>query len=245
MLYFLRDKVSERKLRLLAVACCYRVLHLMTDIRSRRAVEMTERFADGIVSAEEWIACSEKAHHAYRVLEQHANTLKAEQKFIADCGAEAACHAACAAYYVGYYPYQTFDIVGNPMTVASAVTNAVRYEEGIKQGIKLMSPGEESNGIMRAVWKAELANHVPLIHCIFGNPFRSISINHAWLTWHDGTVSKMAQSIYAERVFASLPILADALEEAGCTDASILNHCRGPGPHVRGCWVIDFLLGKK
>jgi hypothetical protein len=55
----------------------------------------------------------------------------------------------------------------------------------------------------------------------------------------------MAQAIYNDRRFSDLPILADALEEAGCTDPDILTHCRGPGPHVRGCWVIDLLLGKE
>ena len=55
----------------------------------------------------------------------------------------------------------------------------------------------------------------------------------------------LAQAIYEERRFGDLPVLADALEEAGCTDADILSHCRGPGPHVRGCWVVDLLLGKQ
>jgi hypothetical protein len=65
-----------------------------------------------------------------------------------------------------------------------------------------------------------------------------------WLSWNDGIVPKLAQAIYDDRVFDRLPILADALEEAGCTNADILNHCRQPGEHVRGCWVVDLLLGK-
>jgi hypothetical protein len=65
------------------------------------------------------------------------------------------------------------------------------------------------------------------------------------LTWNDGIVIKLAQAIYEERAFDRLPILADALEEAGCSDTEILAHCRGPGPHVRGCWVVDLLLGKE
>src|SRR5207244_2679385 len=55
--------------------------------------------------------------------------------------------------------------------------------------------------------------------------------------WNDGTVVKLAQGIYHERAFDRLPMLADALEDAGCTDATILAHCRGPGPHARGCWA--------
>jgi hypothetical protein len=55
----------------------------------------------------------------------------------------------------------------------------------------------------------------------------------------------LAQAIYDDRAFDRLPILADALEEAGCDTADILAHCRGPGPHVRGCWVVDLILGKQ
>ena len=56
---------------------------------------------------------------------------------------------------------------------------------------------------------------------------------------------KLARTIYDDRRFDLLPILADALEEAGCGDAEILAHCRGPGPHVRGCWAVDLVLGKE
>lgn len=62
--------------------------------------------------------------------------------------------------------------------------------------------------------------------------------------WNDATVRKLARTIYETRRFQDMPILADALEEAGCTDADILHHCRQPGEHVGGCWVVDRLLGK-
>ena len=63
--------------------------------------------------------------------------------------------------------------------------------------------------------------------------------------WNHGTVARIAQAIHDERAFDRLPILADALEEAGCQDADILGHCRHPGPHVRGCWAVDLLLVKE
>ena len=77
------------------------------------------------------------------------------------------------------------------------------------------------------------------------NPYCSVAITDASLMWNDRTIVRIAQAIYDERAFERLPVLADALAEAGCDDADILAHCRGPGPHVRGCWVVDLLLGKE
>jgi hypothetical protein len=83
-----------------------------------------------------------------------------------------------------------------------------------------------------------------LVRCLFGNPFRPVVIDPGWLQWDGGAVPRIAEAIYEDRAFDRLPILADALEEAGCTDADVLGHCRGPGPHARGCWVTDLLLRK-
>jgi hypothetical protein len=89
---------------------------------------------------------------------------------------------------------------------------------------------------------AEHEAQVGLLRCIFGNPFRPVVNDPAWLS--PGVVS-LAQTIYEGRTFDRMPELADALEEAGCHDADLLGHCRQPGPHVRGCWVVDWLLGKE
>ena len=62
--------------------------------------------------------------------------------------------------------------------------------------------------------------------------------------WRTTTAVQLAQGMYDSRDFAAMPILADALQDAGCEDADILDHCRGPGPHVRGCWVVDLVLDK-
>jgi hypothetical protein len=74
-------------------------------------------------------------------------------------------------------------------------------------------------------------------------PFRPVVIDPAWVRWNHGTIPAIARRIYEERAFHDMPILADALEDAGCTDADLLAHCRTGGPHVRGCWVVDLLLG--
>jgi hypothetical protein len=88
--------------------------------------------------------------------------------------------------------------------------------------------------------RIERAAQAELAREVFGNPFRAAVLDPSWLT---STVLALARGIYDDRAFDRLPILADALEEAGCDDAEVLLHCRGPGPHVRGCWVIDGLLG--
>jgi len=76
---------------------------------------------------------------------------------------------------------------------------------------------------------------------IFGNPFRPITFAESWRT---ETAVALAAGIYADRAFDRLPILADALEEAGCDHPDVLTHCRSPGPHARGCWVVDGVLGQ-
>jgi hypothetical protein len=84
-------------------------------------------------------------------------------------------------------------------------------------------------------------SQVAFLRDIFGNPFRPITVDPAWLT---STVLALAQGIYDDRAFDRMPILADALQDAGCDNDDILTHCRGTGPHVRGCWVVDLVLGK-
>jgi hypothetical protein len=104
----------------------------------------------------------------------------------------------------------------------------------------------------RGATDAERSAQAPLLREVFGNPFLPASVEPGWLSWRGGTVVKLAEGAYEERKLplgalsnARLEVLADALEEAGCTDPTILAHCRGPGPHVRGCWVVDLLLGKR
>jgi hypothetical protein len=83
---------------------------------------------------------------------------------------------------------------------------------------------------------------VRLFRDIFKNPFRHIAFDPKWRT---ADRLGVARAIYDDPAFDRLPILADALLDAGCDDEPILEHCRGPGPHVRGCWVVDLVLGKE
>jgi hypothetical protein len=82
-----------------------------------------------------------------------------------------------------------------------------------------------------------------LLRDLFGNPFHPVGIDPAWFHGADHIVPRLAQTIEEEQAFDRLPILADALEDAGCAEEAILDHCRGPGPHYCGCWVVDLLLG--
>jgi hypothetical protein len=89
---------------------------------------------------------------------------------------------------------------------------------------------------------AEKAALCCLLRDIIGNPFVPLTVERAWLT---PKVVRLARAIFKQRAFDRLPKLADALEDAGCGNFTILAHCRGCGPHVRGCWVVDLLRGQR
>jgi hypothetical protein len=107
--------------------------------------------------------------------------------------------------------------------------------------------GEAWRAAWGAAWPAMVAAPalVTVLRDIFGNPFRPPPvIDPGVLAWHGGAARRLAEAIYAERRFGDVPVLADLLEEAGLTDATLLGHLRGPGPHVLGCWGLDAALGK-
>jgi hypothetical protein len=106
----------------------------------------------------------------------------------------------------------------------------------IRRALRLHSPQADAYG--------ECQVQATILREVMGNPFRPLRIDPAIIRWNDETPSRLARVIYEEQAFDQLPILADALEEAGCTDPDILDHCRQPDEHVRGCWLIDALLGK-
>jgi hypothetical protein len=102
----------------------------------------------------------------------------------------------------------------------------------------------ERSGDPDAAARSEEKCQAGILRDLFGNPFHRITVDPAWLQWNESAVVKLAQVIYDECRFHELPVLADALEDAGCDNAVILSHCRGGGPHVRGCWIVDLFLGK-
>jgi hypothetical protein len=202
--FFMRDRVSERKLRLVACACCRQVWGLLKDPRSRRAVEAAERYADGLLGAEELIAVGERARGVPGL----------------DYAARAAVQAAT---------------VWSRMEVSAAVLAAGLAPLAVREREVATGMIAEAQGSFCA-----------LARDILGNPFRPAPrIDPPWLAWNEGIVTRTARAVYEERAFERLPLLADALGEAGCVDEQILSHLREPGPHARGCWVLDRILGKE
>jgi hypothetical protein len=242
MLEFLRGKCSDRKLRLFACACCGRIWHLLTDERSRKAVELATLYADGVASQEELAAAEERARQfALQTVDSFLRTTLTGGWGEGAPG-EASMAAAHSAHRHAEEIYRT----------AQRASGAVAFSEGqrrrdaaIKNGTfqgefyEIIHHSAELDTVAR---QREETHQALLLRDIFGNPFRPVTLSPNWLT---SRVASIVQAIYDERVFDRLPGLVDALEEARCTDADLVAHCRSPGPHVRGCWVVDMLLGKE
>ena len=194
-------------------------MHLMSDARSRAAVEVAERYADGLATEGERKAALKAAAKAsddqwpqspkvnvWRFLAAGAaaNAVEADDDFI---GPEA----------------ELFYLASNPLDAIAG--------EKREKGLELV-----------LVLRDESVALVALLRDICGNPFRPVSFDPGWRT---STVVALARQMYESRDFAPMPVLADALQDAGCEHPDVLAHCRGAGPHVRGCWVVALLLGKE
>jgi hypothetical protein len=217
MLESLREKASSRKLRLFAVGCCRGIWHRLNDERSRNAVEAAER------STEEEIV-----GRALEPMRQQAiaATLAVRERTSA--------HYACTA-------------AGCVLNVSSIwkIANSAAYIAALgaaRQASVAVKVGTRRGGGGGPAAKRERNRQASMLRCIFGNPFRPVTVSPAWQT---ANVLALAQGMYDDRGFDRMPILGDALEEAGCTNAEVLSHCREPGKHVRGCWVVDLLIGKE
>jgi hypothetical protein len=182
---------------------------MLTDPRSRTAVRVAERFADGDATADALTTAHLAAAAAAR---QHRRRVEGRE-----------------ADYDDPYRYSG--------------TQACQLATGADQDEVLWAWSDVAETLLDAgsKWHAELAAAADLIRCCFGNPFRPAVLDPDWRT---STVVALATGVYSDRAWDRLPVLADALEDAGCTDPEVIGHCRGPGPHARGCWVVDLILGK-
>ena len=216
MLEYLHKRASERKRRLFAAACCRRIWHLLGDERSEAAVVMAERFAEGEVGRAALLDAEGAAQDAYAVARDASESVAMEARNAVYC-------VVCSG--VGW------DIAD---VTAGAVVDAV------VTGMK--APRKQRQSIQQD----EIAAQVVLLRCVFGNPFRPVAFDPAWRI---PLVKQLAQAAYEQRALPTgelnadrLAVLADALEEAGCNEQSALDHLRGPGLHVRGCWPLDLVL---
>jgi hypothetical protein len=231
MLEFLGSEASDRKCRLFMVACCRRAWHAFDDedeAGRQDAIVVAERHADGLASDDE-------------LSEAFGDLTDGAPHRTWDC---------CTNLAVA-----SFDEPGDSTAYAAGAV-----EEAVYQGFLLAAgyyrddPGSSSDRFEydrseeEKIRRAETAALANLLRDVFGNPFRLISLNPDWIT---PIVTDLATAAYEERSLPSgeldlarLTVLADALEEAGCDNADILNHLRERGTHVRGCWPVDLLLDR-
>jgi hypothetical protein len=217
MLAYLGEAASPRKLRLFACACVRRIWPLLNDEHLRLAVKTAERFADGRVAAKTLVKTRDivKRLSVNSILRQAVEALLPQE---------------------GPILLKPRDI-RDPLDVISA-TRTVR---AAARAIEARNE-EDAAAPVEPIRRLASLDAVDLMREIFGNPFRPATLDPNWLTWKESVVPRMAQVIYRKRCFRNVPLLADALEEAGCGDAELLAHCREPVEHVRGCWVVDALL---
>jgi hypothetical protein len=222
-------------LRLFAVACCRRIWHLLSDQR-RRAVEVTEAYADGLVQKQDF--------HAWGWLRDGAPGVVAlvraadAAEAMASCGEGMAAQEAAAsdgelkALWEAAFR-AAWDSGDSP---SEALTRANAAVAGAPGAAAWVARQEAARHQERAAQTAVLRD-------VFGPlPFRPVPLEPSWLT---PPVVGIALHVYEERDFEALPVLSDALEEAGCTNLDLLQHCRQQGRlHVRGCFVTDLLLNK-
>jgi len=228
---FIADEGSERKLRLFTHACCQRIGHLLVDPRSKAALAALARYADSECDRSELGACCDGALSAKRAIEEPLCWDGCLHTTAESLAASAICYASSPSYDGAFRkPYYHNSTVTAAANAALVATGSVAYAQAQSR-----SDSESAQGTEAVVQSL-------LLRDIFGNPFRPVSVDLSWLT---STVLQLASGIYADRAFDRMPILADALQDAGCDSAEVLEHCRGPGPHVRGCFVVDLLLGKE
>lgn len=217
MVYFLANRCSARKFRLIGCAACRLLWPLMDDPRCHAAVELSELFADHQVERAQVIAARKAFTARDRIAGRERARAEALRRGLEGPDAEAAVNAWACAWDAAQWAalMNSWEVARRCMAATTAA--------------KLRPGGRPDVG------PCDLARDV------VGNPFRPVVADPAWLT---PAVVSLAASIYSNRSLDALPVLADALEEAGCDSEPILAHCREGGTHVRGCWALDLALSQ-
>lgn len=232
MLYLLSEQGGrERKLRLFTFACCERVRHLLSDPRLVRALDGLLAYADGRLDPAGLRELADEARQAVREIEAPLRGLDGMLRYNDICSAASAVLCAVSSDYARK---------DGPAGYTLSTSSVSHFTRGARTNPVWESTQDRK--LTDKVGDDEERVHAHLLADIIGNPFRPVVFDPSWLT---STVVSLAQGIYAERASDRMPLLMDALMDAGCADEAVLEHCRGPNTHVRGCWVIDLLLAKE
>jgi hypothetical protein len=208
----------DRELRLFACACCRGIWPLLMRPEVRHAVETSELFADGLAprtSLEEAVA--------------NVRPVLSQTEWLSG-------YAAAEAAGVNSWQAAQF----TPLWAAEAQAESVA-----RWCLRMTGKEYLAEQLAAAVWEQTRGHQCSLLREIFGDRLSQKSIDRRWGCWKDGRIVRLAQSIYDEGNFDQLPRLGELLQRAGCDDADILTHCRRRRVHVRGCWVLDLLLGNR
>jgi hypothetical protein len=220
MIGFVRIKVAiprSRKLRLFSIGCCRHLEYALIDSRSLRALTTFEQYLEGEATEVQWQQALDDADTVMR-----SNRGLSDGQYV-----------AASTVYSAIFDVTDDEsrLARNVASGAAKAAKVVAYERDYD-----VDAGMNAN-------RAESTYQAALIRDIFGNPFRSVAFSPDWRT---DTVVSLAKQMYDSRDFGAMPILADALQDAGCDNTAILEHCRDPkATHVRGCWVVDLVLGKE
>jgi hypothetical protein len=215
MLKFLKGRVSDRKLRLFACACCRGIWELLDEERFRQLVEASEQYADRLIRRKD-------------LVERRIAALGLASNDACDAVVSAA-RAQCSARWVALL-----------CLYATTGRNAPPGQLVVPRRSDIPDASPETMD----AWMRASAGQAAVLREVFGLlPLRPANGRNSRTDW-DGRVGHLARAVYDARAFDRLPILADALEDAGCTNAELLGHLRSPGPHVRGCSAVDLVLGK-
>jgi hypothetical protein len=225
-------KLSERKLRLFAVACCRTIWPLLTDELCRRAVEVVEWAAEHEINREALDAVKRDAEEKLRDNEPKAfGSSATKEAILAYYFSQLASQLTLDGFIYRYMAQDLADTVRGLGMRASIPSQLWGTADGDAIAIKYVNNRGEIE--------------CRLVREIFCYPLRPVAIDPAWLQWNGGSVSAIADRIYRNCEFELMPLLADALQTAGCAETSIIKHCHCKEPHVRGCWVLDLLLSKQ
>jgi hypothetical protein len=253
MVACLRGMVSDRKLRLFACACCRRIWHLLGDERLRKAVEVAEAHSDGNAGAEALLAARDAALTVWRAAYEET-TGHPPPEVVSITLTSPSGQAGVTAFLSGHAGCEAHTHTPSPQVAATTAAAAVHRATAPPR----LLPSTACDLAAEAAagrWEGtnaspvESAAQAVLLRDLLLYPFRPVVLNPAW---RPPSVVSLAQAAYEERILPSgnldpqrLAVLADALEDAGCDSEELLMHLRSNGPHVRGCWVIDLLVGKE